>query len=332
VKRLLQNRPLSTTADILETTAVGLAAYLREPELLGHLLAKIPPSDTAYLPLLTEISGIDDDGAFLEEENQQFIPAHRLEEYPPFWHPNTRRPWEDIETVIGSPVVLGVGDTEHNLIQVLMNNGYRPDGFTLSVISLKGDLETVLKYRERPASRIRVHPPLAQAILSGNLDKLKLLIEYGEDVNAFDRDLDHGRSPLQMAVEAGHLDFIDALLKAGADVNALPAKSRGGTALQLASMTGNLGIVENLLALGADINCPGADSMGRTALEGAATMGRIDVIKHLLHRGVKTTGIYRRQFVRSVMFASRHGYPAAVEILKRHRPWTAEDEAIFQEF
>jgi ankyrin repeat protein len=33
VKRLLQNRPLSTTADILETTAVGLAAYLREPEL-----------------------------------------------------------------------------------------------------------------------------------------------------------------------------------------------------------------------------------------------------------------------------------------------------------
>jgi hypothetical protein len=135
VKRLLQNRPLSTTADILETTAVGLAAYLREPELLGHLLAKIPPSDTAYLPLLTEISGIDDDGAFLEEENQQFIPAHRLEEYPPFWHPNTRRPWEDIETVIGSPVVLGVGDTEHNLIQVLMNNGYRPDGFTLSVRS-----------------------------------------------------------------------------------------------------------------------------------------------------------------------------------------------------
>jgi hypothetical protein len=162
----------------------------------------------------------------------------------------------DPKRVIGCPVLLGLGSAEQNLIQVLLDRGCRPDWLTLPMISLEGglsEIETALKKcGERtiaPSQDWLVHPPLVQAIGSGNLEKVNLLIKYGEDVNGFDRDLRWGRSPLQIAAERGDLDCIKALLEAEADVNTPPATVGGGTALKLAGMSGNLGIVGCLLSL-----------------------------------------------------------------------------------
>jgi len=48
---------------------------------------------------------------------------------------------------------------------------------------------------------------------NGHLEVVRLLVEYGADVNAVS---DTGRSPLQMAMEGGHEGVKEVLVGAGA--------------------------------------------------------------------------------------------------------------------
>jgi len=58
---------------------------------------------------------------------------------------------------------------------------------------------------------------LIDAVYEGDLEKVKKLLDEGEDVNARD---DYGRTPLHYASIYGIVDVVKFLVEKGADINA----------------------------------------------------------------------------------------------------------------
>ncbi|KAI0266900.1 ankyrin repeat protein, partial [Russula aff. rugulosa BPL654] len=121
--------------------------------------------------------------------------------------------------------------------------------------------------------------PLHGAAYSGNLEVVRILIEYDPAyINARDDD---GDTPLQWASQ-GHILHRDGsvfrlLLEHGADVNAQGLN--GWTPLHRASYFGALEVVHLLLEHGADVEAK--DNYGKTALQVAADIGHDTVVKFL---------------------------------------------------
>ena len=116
--------------------------------------------------------------------------------------------------------------------------------------------------------------PLHAAAASGHIPMVKLLLQYGADVN---RRRNY-RTPLDAAIEAKKLSMIKFLLKAGANVNAKGYL----TPLVRAVDGGRTDIVRTLLDSGADVNT--VTSSG-TALCEAASQKNVKLIRMLLDAG-----------------------------------------------
>ncbi|KAI9367451.1 hypothetical protein BJX61DRAFT_551441 [Aspergillus egyptiacus] len=129
------------------------------------------------------------------------------------------------------------------------------------------------------------------------------------------------RTALQQAVATGNMELVNLLLRHGADINAGPARDGGATALQIAAIQGYLGIARRLIDLGGLVNAPPARVNGRTALEGAAEHGRIDMLQMLLNNGASVTDDDgQRQYRRAIEFAERNGHHAAARLLMSFEP------------
>ncbi|KAF4451319.1 putative ankyrin repeat-containing domain protein [Fusarium austroafricanum] len=335
VWQLLANRPshLQVELDILETTAIALAARSGDINILRKLLENPPCMNTALLPL--RCSSDSKDRVYEIDGNDPHEKS--------FWrhHLPYRRARVREDPVRGSPLVAAAitGNTE--ACCELLRAGYQPDRLTWYMVAVnKGAAfaQVLVNHNQRVqtlssdhiiASHISLPSPLIPAIKHNNIELLLLLLEAGADVNEHDRDINSNRSPLQQAAELGNLEMIECLLKAGADVNLLPALENGATALQFAAINGHLGIAKYLLEMGALIDAPGAALKGsRTALEGAAEMGRLDVIKFLLCQGALTTGPGRLQYIKSIQYAADEGHEAAEVLLREVRDWLPEDERL----
>ena len=128
--------------------------------------------------------------------------------------------------------------------------------------------------------------PLHAAAYSGNLEVIRILIEYDHvDINARDG---HGSTPLFWASTGRHFkdgSVLRLLLEHGADINV--QNQFGSTPLHLASFMasfkGALGVVRLLLEHGADIEARRND--GETALQVAARYGRDEVVELLREYG-----------------------------------------------
>ncbi|OLN86745.1 Protein fem-1-like protein [Colletotrichum chlorophyti] len=192
----------------------------------------------------------------------------------------------------------------------------------------RGEMDTLkelAQLRRLDLDQSDIDGPLYNAVVQGCEDRVRILLDAGEDVNETGKSILRGRSPLQMAVEDGDIAIIDMLLAAGADVNTPAADEYGATALQLAAINGSLGIARTLIEAGADVNAPRAMVKGRTALEGAAEHGRIDMIQLLLNQGVQSTGVGRLQYLRAVKFAEAEAHMVAASMLRSHRKWETVD-------
>lgn len=73
-------------------------------------------------------------------------------------------------------------------------------------------------------------PPLHEASIRGDLDKVKILLKKGVGVNSKSKT---GATALHWAAFKGHYDIAQYLIQNGADVNALT--DRGSTPLRLAT-------------------------------------------------------------------------------------------------
>ena len=125
--------------------------------------------------------------------------------------------------------------------------------------------------------------PLRVAIDAGDIEKVRLLLDKGTDVN--ERD-DYQYMPLHRALEKGRGDIAKMLLDKGADIEA--KSESGGTALKnaiwYAGWNDYKDIVEMLLKKGADVNAE--TNNGRTALSEAQYWDYHEIVE-LLEKIIK---------------------------------------------
>jgi ankyrin repeat protein len=142
-------------------------------------------------------------------------------------------------------------------------------------------------------------PRIIRAVESGDLHKVKRLLDAGVNVNV--RDM--WASALIYASCSGYTDAVKLLIEAGADINATASsdlvkwkkwpprhyhnpfvKPLGGTALIYASCSGHIDVVKLLIEAGADVNKK--DKKNRyTVLMVASSAGQTEVAKLLIEAG-----------------------------------------------
>ncbi|KAJ7049829.1 ankyrin repeat-containing domain protein [Mycena amicta] len=151
---------------------------------------------------------------------------------------------------------------------------------------------------------------LQAASAGGHLDVVRLLLEYGADVNAQGR---LNRNALQAASEGGHLNIVRLLLEHGADVNAQGGLY--GNSLQAASESAGGHLVRLLLEHGADVNAQGG--FYGNALQAASDGGHLDIVRLLLEHGADVNaqgGLCGS----SLQAASASGHLDVVRLLLEH--------------
>jgi ankyrin repeat protein len=106
---------------------------------------------------------------------------------------------------------------------------------------------------------------LINASANGHLDVVKLLLESGADVHAYDN------GAIRMASYYGHLDVVKLLVESGADVHPYD-----NLAIRHASRNGHLAVVKLLVESGADVH-----AQNNYAIRIASENGHLDVVKLL---------------------------------------------------
>jgi NAD(P)-dependent dehydrogenase (short-subunit alcohol dehydrogenase family) len=113
-----------------------------------------------------------------------------------------------------------------------------------------------------PPDEVAARMGLHQAVIEGNLEAVRALIEAGTDLNV--KEPSGGSSPLLTAAMFGKTEIARALIDAGTDVD--QRNNEGSTPLITAAFMCRTEIVEALLEAGADKSL--ANNAGSTALDG----------------------------------------------------------------
>jgi uncharacterized protein len=159
------------------------------------------------------------------------------------------------------------------------------------------------------ASLLAASSELADAVMKGNKDAVRALLQRKADVNAAQVD---GTTALHWAVRADDLDTVDLLLRAGANVS---ARNREGVMpIQLAALNGNAAVIDRLLRAGADANTP-MNSFGDTPLMMASRSGKADAVKILLDRGAQIDAKETWGDTTALMWAVSEGNHDVVKLL-----------------
>ena len=121
---------------------------------------------------------------------------------------------------------------------------------------------------------------LDQAVVDGDIDRVKSEISAGVDLNSKNR---MGWTLLHIAVNKKHTEIAQLLIDKGADVNA--RDNRGRRPVHLAVETGQKTIVEALIAKGVDINA--IDGRAENALTLAKKNNQKEITELLLKNGAE---------------------------------------------
>jgi ankyrin repeat protein len=159
------------------------------------------------------------------------------------------------------------------------------EGITVVRMLLEAGANPNMKLFYRPAKTrggplSRGTTPLIRAASNGDLDLVKLLLEYGAEADLPQADLQTPVSALAGARgnQDQLLEALDVLIAAGVDLNVMAVphhlqRARGGTPLHYAVRARNDKMVQALVEFGTDID--GKDIDGLTALDYAESNGHI---------------------------------------------------------
>ena len=141
----------------------------------------------------------------------------------------------------------------------------------------------------------------------GHLDKMKLLIQKGANVNVEES----GETPLLKAIKTNQPQAVLLLLEAGANVNQ-PAKN-GNNPLQTAVDYGQVEIVQLFLKQ-PDIQINQTDSGGNTVLMEAAKAGQLEMVQALVAAGAEV-GIKNQRGLTALDMAKAKRHKDVMEFL-----------------
>ena len=127
------------------------------------------------------------------------------------------------------------------------------------------------------------------ACRKGNLERVRQLIQEGQDVN---RDDSVGSTPLIWAAAYGQDQVVQELIRAGADVNGKDKNKH--TALHRASWSGHSSVIKTLAEAGANLNVQ--DEWGMTPLMWAAYWGYANVVVELIRAGADVSVVSSREW------------------------------------
>ena len=139
-------------------------------------------------------------------------------------------------------------------------------------------------------SRVRVNEstpeegftPLSLAAFFGHPEAVKVLLEYGADVNLKPPSR-FANTAVDAAVSGDHADVVRILLAAGANPNV--TSEANYTTLHKAAVHGNLDVVRMLLDHGADVHA--VRDGGHTPMDDAKEKGHVAIADLLRARGAK---------------------------------------------
>ncbi len=128
------------------------------------------------------------------------------------------------------------------------------------------------------ADKVQSHE-LSDAVLQGNLEKVKTLIAAGVDLEVLDDRMNpNGRYPLNWAAWFDRVEIIKALLDAGADISK-PNKT-GFTPLHHAIENGSVAAAKLLVERGADLSA--VNRYDATPLQFAREVGQNEIADFII--------------------------------------------------
>jgi len=145
------------------------------------------------------------------------------------------------------------------------------------------------------------------AVISRDIEQVKLLISQGADINAKDNS---GRTPLRCAAIKGGHDIVELLITKGADVKA------SESVLPLAARFAHEDVVELLIDSGADVNAR-ERSGGWTPLHYAVAGRRMEMVELLIAKGADLNATDRADDT-PLDLAKKIRRNDIVELLKKH--------------
>lgn len=130
--------------------------------------------------------------------------------------------------------------------------------------------------------------PILLAILEGNPDKVKELIDAGVDVNKVDER--YGCTALHLAARQGRLDMVKMVRKAGARIYA--ENSNQEPVVFAAAYSGSTNVLQFLLDEGATTRS--RNSNGETLLHHAILFRQPDMVRYLIRLGLDVNAVDKK--------------------------------------
>ncbi|XP_076655935.1 uncharacterized protein LOC143360718 isoform X2 [Halictus rubicundus] len=215
------------------------------------------------------------------------------------------------------------------IVKLLLINGSKVNNKSkkhsdtpLHLAIVNGDIEIVKMLLDRGADIDAKNKcgctPLYNAVRNKKMKVIELLLKHRANVNARDNN---GKSPLCVAAEGGCLQIVEHLLEYSADVNAITyIKARiyfceGYTPLHYAVESGSEKIVNLLLKNNANVNTVAI--YGVTPLHIAAMDGYVQIAEDLLNHGSYTNSVCTLGFQEGytpLHFACQQGSEEAVRL------------------
>ena len=152
--------------------------------------------------------------------------------------------------------------------------------------------------------------PVADAAMRADLDKVRILLKAGADVNVAQGD---GMTALHWSAENRSVEMAAMLIYAGANVEAV-TRIGGYTPLHLASRSGSAAIVQELLEAGANPTVA-SSAGGATPLHFAASASSKGSVISLLDHGAEIDARESAWEQTPLMFAASLGRTEIVELL-----------------
>jgi uncharacterized protein len=159
---------------------------------------------------------------------------------------------------------------------------------------------------------------IMQAVAFGSLDTVKILCQYGADINILNS---HSVTPLIAACVYKRADIVAFLIEAGADMNAVDCD--GHRPLVIAVQNNCAALVQLLLDQGADIAA--TDAAGKSVMFAAAAAGLLSMMELLVQHGLSVTAVDNNECTLLMTAAVGGHKPAAEWLLQRGAAVNAVD-------